>query len=410
MKLTVSISIETFRVLQVFCGEMFIKRLTLFSLLWNLNLNAAFKSRSDLHFFMDKDELKFFFGTDSVDDLPDYEIVNLPENLSNGRESVLNDDDHGDQIDYGKQVSFKVFEKQIDLNLFPNKNILSPYTKIVKKFSNGTEKLLKNERNACHYLHANNKFTAAVSNCEPTEVHGIIFLGDDTLEILPLNARLRFVLFLKGSLVDGTRSGINKIPHLVKRSTLDVDKFGSFENDFVGPKYREPSSTSNENEAEISQLLSGLKETISQQMPRQRGFDYDQPVVELGAFFDEAFYKIFAPFFNYDDEKMRNLILSYINGVQSLYHHSSLERRIDFTIVYLEIMAEQSKEMPHAYGERNALLDSFCSYQKSLNPGDDRNPKHWDMAIYVSGLDFFAFDQNGSKSGVTMGLATVGKI
>lgn len=41
--------------------------------------------------------------------------------------------------------------------------------------------------------------------------------------------------------------------------------------------------------------------------------------------------------------------------------------------------------MPHFNGERSKLLDSFCDYQSRINPGDDSNPEHWDMALYISG-------------------------
>lgn len=73
------------------------------------------------------------------------------------------------------------------------------------------------------------------------------------------------------------------------------------------------------------------------------------------------------------------------------------------------MMKSQPKELPHYNGERSKLLDSFCDYQKEINPPGDNNPNHWDMALYVSGLDFYAME-NGRKSGVTMGLATVGGV
>lgn len=37
--------------------------------------------------------------------------------------------------------------------------------------------------------------------------------------------------------------------------------------------------------------------------------------VELALFFDEAAYKIFAPYFDYSDKKLQNMLLAYINGV-----------------------------------------------------------------------------------------------
>jgi hypothetical protein len=37
--------------------------------------------------------------------------------------------------------------------------------------------------------------------------------------------------------------------------------------------------------------------------------------VEVGVFFDEAAYKIFAPFFNYDSKRLQDMLLAYMNGV-----------------------------------------------------------------------------------------------
>lgn len=340
-------------------------------------------SQTKLHNFMDEGELKFYFGSET--NLPEYEIVDLPENLSSGRESLIVGS-ADESAEGGKYVNFNVFGKQVKLNLHPNKHLISPYAKIVtKKGSNDTQRMTSGIHLFCHYLHVDSFSTAAISNCVPKEIHGLLFLPNDTLEILPLTQRLKFVLNRRESTVDSKeRLMTAKVPHLIKRSSLPE---GNFENDFLLSSFRRKS-----------------------QQIKERGVNFDHPTVELGLFFDEAFYKFFAPFFSYDKEKLRNFILSYINGVQSLYYHNSLGRKVDFTIVYLELMEEQPVDMPHAYGERNALIDNFCEYQKSINPGDDRHPEHWDMAVYVSGLDLFAWDSKGYKNGVTMGLATVGGV
>jgi len=50
-------------------------------------------------------------------------------------------------------------------------------------------------------------------------------------------------------------------------------------------------------------------------------------------------------------------------------------------------------------------LDSFCDFQHKANSQDDGNPGHWDLALFVSGLNFYALDPNGQSNMVTMGLA-----
>lgn len=338
--------------------------------------------QSKLHNFMDEDELKFYFGSEHS--LPEYEIVNLPENLESGRESVINGDISEDDSRY---MNFRAFGTQVQLNLHPNKNLISPYARIVRKTKNSTLRILDDNEppQFCHFIHVGSSSSAAISNCVSKEIHGLVFLEDQTLEIQPLSSRLKFVFNLRESISE-SKNGIQitKIPHLVKRSTFVNETFGD---DFLSSRF-----------------------TFKSLGRKQRGVLYNQPNVELALFFDEAFYTFFAPFYDDDQEKLRNFILSYVNSMQSLYYHPSLGRKVDFTIVYLELMQEQPHDLPHAYGERNALIDNFCHYQMTLNPSDDRNPEHWDMAIYVSGLDFFAWDSNGSKNGATMGLATVGGV
>lgn len=316
----------------------------------------AFSLQSELHDFMDAEELKFYFGSET--EVPDYEIVDLPENLESGRESVVDDDGKEREFD-GKYVTFKVFDTQIELNLHPNKNLLSPYAKLNLKTKNETTRIFDDIKppTFCHYLHTGSNITASISNCDAEKVHGLIFLPkSDTLEILPLSSKLKFIMNLRDYQIE-TKNGfkIKKIPHLIKRSKFTAE--GEFENDF---------------------RISSFRERKLQKVT-QRAVKYEQPLVEIALFFDEAFYNFFAPFFKNDSQKLLNFILAYMNGVQAIYHHSSLSRKIDFLIVYIELMKEQPTNLPHAYGERNALIDNFCHYQKNLNSESDTNPDHWDM-------------------------------
>ena len=48
-------------------------------------------------------------------------------------------------------------------------------------------------------------------------------------------------------------------------------------------------------------------------------------------------------------------------------------------------------------GDREPLLNSFCEYQESINPKSDSDASHWDVALLVSGLNFYAVDSRGRK-------------
>ena len=316
------------------------------------------KSQIELHDFMDPEELKFYFGSES--EIPEYEIVDLPENLSTGRESVV-DEDESEKSYNSRHLSFKAFNENIDLNLHPNTKLLSPYARINVKTANETSKMFENNEipNFCHYLHKSSNSTASISNCNPKEINGIIFISKtDTLEILPLSTKLKFLMNLREYQFE-TKSGftVTKIPHLIKRSSFTG---GEFENDFRLSSFRD------------------------RKLPKvtQRAVNIEQPLVEIALFFDEAFYNFFAPFFKYDNQKIRDFVLAYMNGVQALYQHHSLSRKVDFLIVYIEFMKEQPINLPHAYGERNGLIDNFCQYQKDLNSALDTNPEHWDMVRF----------------------------
>lgn len=344
----------------------------------------SFPSRNlGLHNLMNAEELKFYFGTEI--DLPDYEVVYLPENLPSIRESVVADDT--DYIESEeKYLTFEVFDKNIKLYLQPNRNLISPHATVVVKSANRTIETFNptdGTNKSCHFLHKDSSISASISNCNSNEIRGLIFLPDDSLEISPLSSKLRFLLQLRLSSKKITQNGlaVEKIPHLVKKSNF-IDS-GGFENDFLDLNLRSRTF-------------------------KKRNATNSRPVVELGLFFDEAFYKSFSLFF--DHNELINFILAYINGVQALFFHNSLKRQIDLAIVHLELMQVQPKDMPHAYGERDELIENFCRYQKSINSKNDHQKNHYDLAAYISALDFFAWGANGIKNGATMGLATVGGV
>lgn len=317
----------------------------------------------------DYQERIFYFGNEK---LSDFEIVYLPSELSQWRQGS---DESASSREF--HLTFEAFNMDIDLILHPNHQLISTYTNVVRILDNDRRVNVKTNFTAvdCHFLSSKaSKLAAAISNCgRGGEISGLIFLHRETLEILPVPERLRFVHRRISQLKGGKI--VAEIPHIVRKSTFEE----SFGDDDLHPD--------------------GLRNV--QNFPvKTKGSP--TPNVEIALFFDEAFYQNYSPFFNNDHDRMINFILTYINGVQSLFHHKSLGRKIDFSIVHLEIMEIQPFALPHHYGERSGLIESFCTYQRNLNPRDDRNPHHWDMAAYISGLDFFAWGQFGAKNRGTM--------
>ena len=90
--------------------------------------------------------------------------------------------------------------------------------------------------------------------------------------------------------------------------------------------------------------------------------------------------------------------------MQALYHLPSLGQRVDLSIVYMEFHAKAPATLINS-GDRGKLLDSFCAFQTKLNKPSDNDAEHWDMALLLSGLDFYAVE-GGKNNYVTMGTHT----
>merc|ERR1719244_2328850 len=136
-------------------------------------------------------------------------------------------------------------------------------------------------------------------------------------------------------------------------------------------------------------------------------------VLETAVFLDAAAYKRFAGYFSVIgkpdvDTEVKRLLLSYMNGIQAVYILPSLREEIDISIVRIEMWTNDP--FSNYQGDREPLLNSFCEYQESINPRSDDDAAHWDVALLVSGLNFYAVDSRGRKNGVTMGLARVGGV
>ena len=69
---------------------------------------------------------------------------------------------------------------------------------------------------------------------------------------------------------------------------------------------------------------------------------------------------------------------------------------------------QKSEKFDSHQGDRDRFLKSFCKYQYSLNPEDDiKDPRHWDIAILVTGLDMW-METNGVRNDDTLGVSWTG--
>ncbi|XP_055645588.1 A disintegrin and metalloproteinase with thrombospondin motifs adt-2-like [Toxorhynchites rutilus septentrionalis] len=355
----------------------------------------------ELPYLMNEREFQFYFGSDRRENVPLFELFQPTVEPFDGA-----DENFGQNAKPEVVLKLQFQTKVVRLNLKSRTNLVTGKTKIVTRSENGsTEEYIERSTNFCHYLHVDRESAAAITSCDFEYFYGVVLLPNQTLEIQPLNGRLRGLI---------QRDGYHKTEpqnwHLIKSTSL-----GHVVNtdDIVNLTKFIPRNTDihllGDTLYQQNYTIEDLDELDDTREANRDSTRLRKLTIELGLFFDEAAYRIFAPHFEYDDLQLKDFILAYVNGIQALYHHPSLGTPVDITVVYLEIMKKQPAAMPHYNGEREKLIDSFCSYQNNLNKEDDNDPNHWDLGLYISGLDFYAVE-NGRKSGVTMGLATVGGV
>ncbi|XP_031329539.1 A disintegrin and metalloproteinase with thrombospondin motifs adt-1-like [Photinus pyralis] len=291
----------------------------------------------------------------------------------------------GSQNRIKPNFSFKAFGRSVSLNLKPNEKLISPHLKSYI-YNGGKFERVPFAPESCHYIHRDELLTAAISSCDPNSLQGFLFLNNFTYGILPLTPQLHSVITLASPLLfDAASPDIQgKVPHVAYRLSSSSNPV-QFRNIVKSNPY----------------LYDGYVTEDSKPL---------ELTAEVALFFDAEAYQKFAPYFKEDETKLREMLLIYMNGIQALYHHPSLGTKLDFVLVRLDIMKTQPADLPDFGGERSKLLDSFCNYQKKLNPTSDDDPQHWDLGLYVSGLDLFELDETGQGSTATLGLSTVGGV
>ncbi|XP_040568314.1 A disintegrin and metalloproteinase with thrombospondin motifs adt-1-like [Lepeophtheirus salmonis] len=275
----------------------------------------------------------------------------------------------------GFNFAFSAFGQDFNLQLEKNDKLISPTAQIVTRNGNDIKSIGTKDIH-CHYIHKGDDYVASISLCGENNAYGYITTTDGrTFEVMELSQGNGGITKRNGG--NETSSRQDKMLK-IKRASLQ--------------------------KAENSEPI-----ITSLPTPSKRSGS-DRRVIETAVFVDPSVIRKFDPFFQESPENIRDFIVSYMNGVQSLYHHTSLEGLdFDLSIVRLELLESQPSNLPTHGGERSLLLKSFCKYQSSLNTNKNGEAGHWDLGIYVSGIDFYA-DSNGKTSYGTMGLSPVSGI
>lgn len=382
------------------------------------------------HKLMTRDELRYYFGTDSPDQVSkdQYKIVLIKNVMHEEHEKAKRSGKAAPDASY----KLNVFGNNYNLRLKRNAKLVAPNATLliqdgpstnVSKMSLAISGNVHGEDDdeydtwgitACeHYLLSKSHYDesefsieASLAECEDEEngemeMSGFIYTPEETFEVLPLSNRTKRLArmdplfsdeYIKNFNITSSRQPRMATPHLVKRVSLPSHKalFGGETNRPVAP---------------INQHLGALgKRSGASTRSASR-------TIETAVFLDAKAYRMYSNYFastgsSNPTGKVRDLLLTFVNDIQALYHFPSLGSQVDFSIVHMEIMKTQPPKLPTYNGDRSRLLQSFCSYQGDKNPSGDSNPGHWDIGLYISGEDFYV-DEGEKRSFLTMGLATV---
>ncbi|KAL1470983.1 hypothetical protein MTO96_023904 [Rhipicephalus appendiculatus] len=107
------------------------------------------------------------------------------------------------------------------------------------------------------------------------------------------------------------------------------------------------------------------------------------------------------------DRELVTYVLTIMNAVQMLFKHESLGKNIDVTVVELEVLKLQPRDLSPSENI-DTYLTNFCvwQHQRRRTASAQGTPK-WDHALLLSGINMFVVDEKGLRKRHVVGLAPV---
>lgn len=130
-------------------------------------------------------------------------------------------------------------------------------------------------------------------------------------------------------------------------------------------------------------------------------------VVETAVFVDQALYQAMTRAFpGNTDQELVTYVLTIMNAVQMLFKHDSLGRSMDVTVVELEILKLQPRDLVPSENI-DTYLTNFCVWQHQRRRSVSQGMPRWDHALLLSGINMFVVDERGTRKRHVVGLAPV---
>ncbi|EDW31931.1 GL11380 [Drosophila persimilis] len=378
-------------------------------------------------------ERALIFGTQSAEEAPDFKLVHLKQEDEELEENTVKrrhrrsmpvpqDADSSDGNGEGDGVEARLQLQQAP-QLIDNAFIFIRRTANGTQFVEHSPQLLK-RLESCFYRSP----AAALDLCETGNARGVFQQNASDFVIHPLPAR-----FGSGNhVLYQARLDRNNFSRLGAVDPLDSQlQFEPDAEEFNEPKPRLRAQSQSplrlrfqprHHHHEMSQLENqkrNLKPNLKnhQKHRRRRRFIGPPPrrwsvpeelFIETAIFVDRDLFAHMQRNFPANTEsKMISFVLAMINGVQLLYHHPTLGRRINFVLKRLEIWKSWDPSGLSRSSDVDDYLNSFCMWQEKLNPFSDSHPLHYDHALILTGLDLRTITKDGKANSQVVGLAPV---
>ncbi|CAO1420311.1 unnamed protein product [Diamesa serratosioi] len=345
----------------------------------NFVINKQKINETNLYDYLHRHEKQLLFGNDMSNSK--YKIINVKHHrrtkrdlteIEEGVDSTINIK-ISDSNDDNFQLKLKRSENLIDDSFVfisrndNNSNFVDSSFDVISKYSN------------CFYRNENSAFDL----CDH-EIRGLYRMNDTDIFIQPLPER-----FGSGS-------------HILIEKSINNSMFEPRDN-FIKPE-------------SVRELVKKrVKRNSIVKIPQNKLFQApilqktppDILHVETAIFVDKDLYRHMIKNFPKNTEQhLIRFILAMINGVQLLYHHPSLGYKINFILKRIEILHNEMSDLRRS-SDIDIYLNSFCLWQRKLNPVSDKDVLHFDHAVILTGLDLYVVSKNGKVSSQVVGLAPV---
>ncbi|XP_029735370.2 A disintegrin and metalloproteinase with thrombospondin motifs adt-1 [Aedes albopictus] len=326
--------------------------------------------KSNLHRYLREHEQTLLFGKESTND---FSIVSVRRRKRTTRSTE-------------KLIEFNISDSTDEsflVKLQKSNILIDDSFALIESYDNSTQLLddsylLVQKLADCFYRNDH----AAFDLCEG-EVRGLIKLNQSDLILHPLPERFgssNHVLINK-----------NRTSNFTTAHVTQTDENVIFEPDM---SHYEPTYFSMASKDRSKRHIGNIK------VP-------DTLHVETAIFIDKDLYRHMSKNFPKNTEAhLIRFVLAMVNGVQLLYNHPSLGHPINFILKRLEILHNDPKELRRS-SDIDVYLNSFCGWQRKLNPISDADPVHFDHAVILTGLDLYVVSKTGKVSNQVVGLAPV---